>query len=101
MRYYLYLFIAIPVISFSQIQVNEIFADNGACCLDDSLETEDFVEIINTGPAPVNIAGYFFGDENGGGTVDVRCSRDPGGFTTPVPSFTLLLEHLIVGFALP
>ena len=69
MRYYLYLFIAIPFISFSQIQVNEIFADNGACCLDDSLETEDFVEIINTGPAPVNIAGYFFGDGNGGSII--------------------------------
>ena len=33
------------------------------------METEDFVEIINTGPAPVNIAGYFFGDENGGSII--------------------------------
>ena len=69
MRYYIYLFITIPFISFSQIQINEIFADNGICCLDDSLETEDFVEIINVGPAPVNIAGYFFGDENGGSII--------------------------------
>ena len=69
MRYYLYLFIAIPIISFSQIQVNEIFADNGECCLDDSLETEDFLEIINTGSAPVNIAGYYFGDQDGGSII--------------------------------
>ena len=69
MRYYLYLFIAIPIISFSQIQVNEFLADNGECCLDDSLETEDFVELINLGSAPVNIAGYYFGDQDGGSTI--------------------------------
>ena len=31
----------------AQIQVNEFFADNGDCCLDDFNETEDFLELIN------------------------------------------------------
>ena len=59
----------IPLFSFSQLQVNEIFADNGDCCLDDSLETEDFLEIINMGAAPVDIAGYYFGDQDGGSVI--------------------------------
>ena len=59
----------LPVFAFSQIQLNEIFADNGDCCLDDSLETEDFIEIINMGSSPIDIAGYYFGDQDGGSTI--------------------------------
>ena len=65
-----YIFLGfVPFFAFSQIQINEIFADNGACCLDDSLETEDFVEIINMGDSPIDLAGYYFGDLNGGSTI--------------------------------
>ena len=59
----------LPILSISQIQINEIFADNGSCCLDDSLETEDFIEIINMGQAPIDVAGYFFGDGNSGSII--------------------------------
>ena len=58
-----------PLFLFSQIQINEIFADNGNCCLDDSLETEDFLEIINTGTSPIDLAGYYFGDQDGGSVI--------------------------------
>ena len=58
-----------PLFSHSQIIVNEIFADNGECCLDDFDETEDFVELINLSSEPIDLAGYFFGDENGGSTI--------------------------------
>ena len=59
----------LPILSISQIQINEIFADNGSCCLDDSLETEDFIEIINMSQAPIDVAGYFFGDGNSGSII--------------------------------
>ena len=44
---YLLFLLLIPFNVTSQILVNEIFADNGTCCLDDFDEEEDFVEIIN------------------------------------------------------
>ncbi len=62
-------FFLFPSLCFSQIQINEIFADNGSCCLDNFGETEDFVEIINMGPSPINLAGYFFGDMNSGSII--------------------------------
>ena len=65
----IHLLIFIPFLCFSQIQVNEIFADNGDCCLDDSLETEDFLELINNGESPIDIAGYYFGDQDGGSII--------------------------------
>jgi hypothetical protein len=58
-----------PIFIFSQIQINEIFADNGDCCLDDSLETEDFLELINVGSSPIDLAGYYFGDQDGGSVI--------------------------------
>ena len=65
-----YVFFAGGVLcAIAQIQVNEFFADNGDCCLDDSLEMEDFVEVINLGSAPIDLAGYYFGDENGGSVI--------------------------------
>ena len=58
-----------PVFLIGQIQVNEIFADNGDCCLDNYLETEDFVELINMGDAPINLSGYYFGDQDEGSFI--------------------------------
>ena len=47
----LYFFLTlVPFFAVSQIQINEVFADNGDCCLDDSLETEDFLELIGNPP---------------------------------------------------
>lgn len=57
------------LLGVSQIQINEIFADNGDCCFDESLETEDFVEIVNVGDSPIDIAGYYFGDQDGGSVI--------------------------------
>ena len=59
----------LPFFIFSQIQLNEIFADNGDCCLDEFTETEDFVELINIGESPVDLAGYYFGDQDGGSVI--------------------------------
>ncbi len=66
MKRYIKILILIPFISFSQIQVNEFFADSGDCCLDDFGESEDFVEIINLSAEDLDLAGYYFGDLNGG-----------------------------------
>ena len=65
----LYTLLLVPFLIFAQIQINEIFADNGDCCLDDSLETEDFLELINVGPSPIDLAGYYFGDQDGGSVI--------------------------------
>tara|TARA_B100000902_G_scaffold398646_1_gene466205 strand:+ start:1570 stop:4980 length:3411 start_codon:yes stop_codon:yes gene_type:complete len=75
-----------PILVASQIQINEIFADNGDCCLDDSLETEDFLELINVGDFPIDIAGYYFGDQDGGSVI-------PSGYpeTTTISSGQVLL----------
>ena len=67
--HFLYILLIAPILITAQIQVNEIFADNGDCCLDGSLETEDFVELINTGDSPVDLAGYYFGDQDGGSII--------------------------------
>ena len=76
----------LPILAVSQIQINEIFADNGDCCLDDSLETEDFLELINVGDFPIDIAGYYFGDQDGGSVI-------PSGYpeTTTISSGQVLL----------
>ena len=66
---YIIFFIFFPFLSFSQILVNEFFADNGECCFEEYGELEDFVEIINLSSEPVDIAGYYFGDLNGGTTI--------------------------------
>ena len=59
----------IPVFCLSQIQINEIFANNENCCLDDFNETEDFIEIINLGDEAIDLAGYYFGDMNSGSQI--------------------------------
>ena len=61
---YIFFLLALPFCGFSQILVNEIFADNGECCLDDYDEAEDFIEIINLSSDPIDLAGYYFGDLN-------------------------------------
>ena len=66
MRLYIYILLLVPFFTISQIQVNEFFADNGECCLDDFGEPEDFVEIINLSAEDLDLAGYYFGDLNGG-----------------------------------
>ena len=83
---YLLFLLLIPFNVTSQILVNEIFADNGTCCLDDFDEEEDFVEIINLSSQSVDLAGYYFGDLNGGSTI-------PDGFPelTTIPPGELLV----------
>ena len=84
---YLLFLLLLPFNLTSQILVNEIFADNGTCCLDDFDEEEDFLEIINLSNQPIDLAGYYFGDLNGGSTI-------PAGFpetTTIQPGGILVL----------
>jgi len=69
MRKYLYFLLFTPLIFCGQIQINEIFADNGNCCLDEASETEDYLELINIGPSPIDLAGYYFGDQDGGSVI--------------------------------
>ena len=83
---YLLFLLLLPFNLTSQILVNEIFADNGTCCLDDFDEEEDFLEIINLSNQSIDLAGYYFGDLNGGSTI-------PAGFpeTTTIQSGGILV----------
>ena len=83
---YIIFLLFIPFFGFSQILVNEIFADNGECCLDDFGEQEDFVEIINLSSESIDLAGYYFGDLNGGTTI-----TDDSPELTTIPSGGLLV----------
>ena len=83
---YIIFLLFIPFFGFSQILVNEIFADNGECCSDDFGEQEDFVEIINLSSESINLAGYYFGDLNGGTTI-----TDDSPELTTIPSGGLLV----------
>ena len=81
MRIYIYILLLFPFFTFSQIQINEFFADNGECCLDDFDEPEDFIEIINLSAEDLDLAGYYFGDLNGGTVI---ADTDP--ILTTIPS---------------
>ena len=54
--------------------------DNGECCLDDFDEPEDFIEIINLSAEDLDLAGYYFGDLNGGTVI---ADTDPTLTTIP------------------
>jgi len=82
MKLYIYILLFIPFITFSQIQINEFFADSGDCCLDGVGETEDFVEVINLSAEPLDLAGYYFGDGSGGtiiGSTNTELTTIPSG----------------------
>lgn len=81
MKRYIYILLLLPIISLCQIQINEFFADNGDCCLDDFDEAEDFIEVINLSSETIDLAGYYFGDL-GGGTIITDSEPE----TTMIPS---------------
>lgn len=47
------------------LAVNEFLASNDACCTDEFGDFDDWVEIVNTGEQPVDLAGLWFSDEAG------------------------------------
>ena len=69
MKLHTYILLFIPFVTFSQIQINEFFADGGICCEDDFGEIEDFVEVVNLSGETLDLAGYYFGDGGGGTTI--------------------------------
>lgn len=75
-----------------KIRINEILAENDSGALDEAGENEDWIEIINTGFAPVNLRGWGLSDDPndpgkwrfpngtvlvGGGRLIVYCDKDP------------------------
>ncbi len=59
----LLLLLLIPIISFSQLSINEILADNEDGLQDESGDHEDWIEIYNGTNASINLAGYYLSDD--------------------------------------
>lgn len=47
----------------AQVKINELLAWNSNDLLDEFLESNDWIELYNAGPNPVNLAGYYLSDD--------------------------------------
>lgn len=47
----------------SQFVINELLASNQNDILDQNFQSEDWIEIYNSGPTPANLAGYYLSDD--------------------------------------
>jgi len=52
----------LPPPSVSGLRINEVMADDDGTCIDEAGETEDWVELVNTGAAPVDLSAFTLGD---------------------------------------
>jgi hypothetical protein len=52
-----------PNAAFSDVRINEFLADNGTGIRDEDSTRQDWIELYNGGPTPVNLAGWFLTDE--------------------------------------
>lgn len=50
------------IIEPEELYINEVMAENDNDTLDTALENEDWIEIFNPNPYPVNVAGYWLSD---------------------------------------
>ena len=55
--------VQLPPAADSDLVINEVLADNGNGDVDEAGEHEDWVEILNKGTAPIDLAGYFLSDD--------------------------------------
>ncbi len=56
------LLILFPVLSYSQLFINEVMSDNDTSHVDNFNQYEDWVEIYNRSNAPIDLAGYYLSD---------------------------------------
>lgn len=60
------------------LRVNEVMTSNDGAWVDEAGETDDFVELINTGTKTVSLADYALSDESGEATVLPKLELEPG-----------------------
>ncbi len=44
------------------LRINEVVADDDGTCIDEAGETEDWIELVNTGTAPIALSAFTLGD---------------------------------------
>lgn len=68
------------------LAINEFLASNNTCCTDEHGDHDDWVELVNTGNEPVDLAGLWFSDQAGVSGWQIPDDDDeittvaPGGF---------------------
>lgn len=60
------------------LRINEVMARNEGVWIDEAGETDDWVELINTGASPLSLAGYRIGDEEDELEPLPEVTLDPG-----------------------
>ncbi|WP_437928722.1 PEP/pyruvate-binding domain-containing protein [Sorangium sp. So ce291] len=60
------------------LRINEVMTGNDGAWVDESGETDDFVELINMGQRPIDLGQYYLGDKLGEATRLPRLSLGPG-----------------------
>ena len=60
------------------LRVNEVMTGNDGAWVDEQGETDDFIELINTGSSPLTLSDYFIGDEPGDATRLPELSLEAG-----------------------
>ncbi|HTN85927.1 MAG TPA: lamin tail domain-containing protein, partial [Sorangium sp.] len=61
-----------------ELRINEVMTGNDGAWVDESGETDDFVELINMGQRPIDLGQYYLGDEFGKATRLPKLSLGPG-----------------------
>jgi hypothetical protein len=56
-------FVVLPDPTHAEVIISEFMADNDRVLLDEDGQSADWIELNNTGPTPVNLAGYFLTDD--------------------------------------
>ncbi|WP_437835925.1 PEP/pyruvate-binding domain-containing protein [Sorangium sp. So ce1153] len=60
------------------LRINEVMTGNDGAWVDESGETDDFVELINMGQRPVDLGQYYLGDKLGKATRLPKLALGPG-----------------------
>ncbi|MEC7878093.1 MAG: lamin tail domain-containing protein [Bacteroidota bacterium] len=70
--------------------INEFLASNDACCPDDSNDYDDWVELYNDTPDPIDIGGMYFTDTPGDDKPYQIPSNDPSKTTIASKGYLLI-----------
>lgn len=76
--------------SYAQLTINEFLADNSSTISDESGAFKDWIEIYNTGPADIDIGGYYISDDLTAPTAWQTPTTNPTTTTVPAGGFLLI-----------
>ena len=74
----------------AQVTINEFMASNETTVADGAGEFDDWIEVYNPGPTPVDLAGYYLSDDPDDPLAWQIPATDPAATTMPAGGFLLL-----------